>query len=141
MFPVKVDITKFESGKFLGYARVGFAMRQGGNVAFTITDFSIFRDEQSGGINVAMPSKKNKEGKYNNILQFTKGDQDGQFLYNSIQEKVSEAYFSQQNSQQKQKKPQYQQNNNQQNRYSQQNNNYQNQPQDMGGFQDDDIPF
>lgn len=89
----KVWITPFEKNKFRGYANISFSLRQGGNGCFTISGFSLFADEQTGQINVAMPSKPKKEGNgWDPIMNLKKDDPDSNALYNQIQEEVRKAY-------------------------------------------------
>lgn len=90
---VKVFITPYESGKFLGYANILFSVNPGGNGCLRIPGFSMFRDEEKGNISVAMPSQKGNDGKYSPLIQLTKEDPDAQTFYSQIQEEVNKEYM------------------------------------------------
>lgn len=88
----KVWINKFQSGKLLGFADVLFSVREGGNGVLNIKGFKIFRDDDSGGIQIALPSRKDDKGEYRPLVHLNKEDPDATELMNHIKEKISVAY-------------------------------------------------
>jgi len=88
----KVWINKFKSGKLLGFADIMFSLRDDGNGIFTIKGFKIFRDDDGNGVQVALPSKKEENGKYYPLVSVNIEDPDGVAFMDHIKEKVAIAY-------------------------------------------------
>ena len=56
-----VKFRPFNKGKRLGFANIGFSLRDGGDAVVFVNGFTVFRDDQDGGISVAMPATKEKD--------------------------------------------------------------------------------
>ena len=86
----KVRVHKISAGKMIGFADIEF------NNFMTWKGWRLFRDDQGGGISVAVPTSKNidKEGnvKYDQLVYINKEDSMGQQLMEQITQRVSIEY-------------------------------------------------
>ena len=91
-YPVDAKVTKFSSGKMLGFAAVMFAFNEGEDAVIQLDGFKLFR-ATDGGIQVALPSTLDKKGEYKNIFYpLQKESESFQNWMESISNLVSQKY-------------------------------------------------
>jgi len=91
----KVWFNKFESGKFLGFATVQFALTASGDGCMQVKDFKVWKRDE-GGIDVSFPSTQDKKDpkKYYETVRFDLENPDAQKLVDEIKAEVAKAVMN-----------------------------------------------